>query len=87
MKMNKKYFLNELKTKLNYNEETIEIISNILDETFFIGINNKEKIITKLIERLNIDSKEANKIYNTTSEIIATSLVEKIKHPFKDMDK
>ena len=36
MEMNKKYFINELKKKLNYTEEQAIIINDILEDTFFI---------------------------------------------------
>lgn len=84
--MNKEYFINEMKKKLDYNDQEIEIINKILEETFIIGRNNKEKIINKLIERLNVNEKEANHIYETTSSIIASSLAERLKHPFKSIE-
>ena len=42
MEMNKKYFINELKKKLNYTEEQAIIINDILEDTFFIGKSNNK---------------------------------------------
>lgn len=80
--MNKKEFLKELSEKLNYSEEKSKIVNEIWEDNFFIGRNNKEKIINSLIEKLKITQEEANKIYNDVSSIIATSIKDSIIYPF-----
>ena len=86
MEMNKKYFINELKKKLNYTEEQAIIINDVLDDTFFMGKSNKEKLINGYMEKLNISREEAEHVYDVSSEIIKSSIVQKIKHPFKKID-
>lgn len=86
MKMNKSDFIRELEEKLGYSEEKCIIINDVLESNFFISKKNKEKIITKLIEKLEIDEIEANKIYNTSVSIIASEIKNKLKHPFRSKD-
>lgn len=86
MKMNKTYVLNEIKTRLNYTEEQAVIVNNILEDTFLIGKSNKDKVITRYMNELNVDEEEANKIYETTSTIFAEGIKERLKHPFKSID-
>ena len=43
---------------------------NILENINFFNKKNKEKIIKKIINKLNINNIEANKIYNISLKII-----------------
>lgn len=81
-KMNKGKFIETLTEKLNVDKNTAIIINNILENNNIIGKKNKEKIINDLIEQLKIDDSEANKIYETSMNIIMTEIKNKIKHPF-----
>ena len=83
MKMNKKYFLEELKKKTGLNEDDCLKISNVIDDTFIIGQKNKEKMIYGFVENLNIDEAKAAEIYEIAMDIISSSIKEKLKHPFK----
>lgn len=83
MKMNKTDFIKELSNKLGYNEEKCLQINNIIEDTFLIGKNNKEKMINDLKSKLNITEDEANKIYETAMNIISLEIKNKLKHPFK----
>ena len=85
--MNKIEFIEKLEKKLNYDKNTCEKINNIIENTFLVGKKNKEKMINSFIEELNIKYSEAEKIYETVMEIISNNLKEKIKHPFKNLDK
>ena len=85
--MNKKEFINELKNKLNYTEEKCNKINDIIEDTFIIGKKNKDKMLNKFISELNITKKDANKIYETVIDIISDGIKDKLKHPFKDLDK
>ena len=87
MKMNKNEFIKELMKKLNYDEERCTLINDILEEHFLIGKNNKKNIINDLINKLGIEEKMANNIYNISSKIITTEIKNKLKHPFKNLDK
>lgn len=84
--MNKKEFINELAKKLNLKEESANIINDIFEDNFLIGRKNKEKIISSLKEKLNIDNTRAGEIYNSAMEIITRELKKQIIHPFKDQD-
>lgn len=83
-KINKREFANEIKKQTNYNEEICMMIVNILENNFIFY--NKNKIIIKLIEELNISIEEANNIYNISSNIIKTQIKRKILHPFKNQN-
>lgn len=61
-------------------------INSIIEDTFFIGKKNKEKMIADFKEKLNVDEEEANKIYETAIEIISKGIKDKLKHPFKSQD-
>lgn len=84
--MNKQGFIKELVKQTNLSENECIIINDCLEENFLIGKKNKEKTINLLIERLNIDEKKANEIYNISSSIMANAIKDKIKHPFKGND-
>lgn len=49
------------------------IINDILNSHFIIGRNNKEKIKTDFISKLNFSKKEADELYNICAEIIVKS--------------
>lgn len=70
--------MNSIKEKLKEltkrNDEEIAIIDEILSKHFVIGRNNKEKIIVDFKEKLNINDEEADKLYNTCSEIIVKGI-------------
>ena len=85
--MNKKEVLEKIKKALNCNDETVNKINEVVESTFLIGKNNKDSMIKKFMEKLNISSKEADKIYNTVINIIGNGIKDKIKNPFKDLNK
>ena len=84
--MNKKDFIERLMKQTEYDEEKCSIVNNILESHFLIGKNQKEKIITDFIEKLNINREESNELYNNCVSILSNGLKEKIKHPFKSKD-
>ena len=75
--------IKELKEKLKYNDKQIKIIKDIFEEKLFIGKRNKKRIINNLMEELNIDNEESNKIYNEFNTIFMNRIKYKIIHPFK----
>ena len=83
--MNKKQFIKKLSEKTGYDLEKCNLINNIIEETFIIGKNNKEKMIDKF-QNNSFSAEEAEKIYETSMEIIAGEIKNKLKHPFKDQD-
>ena len=81
--MNKSGFIKELSNKLGYEEKKCILINSVLDDTFLVGKNNKEKIIADLIEKVGVNAEEADKIYNTVMDIFKDNVKDKILHPFK----
>ena len=85
--MNKQEVIEKLQKELKYDDEKCININKIIEETFLIGRKNKQKMIDRFIEEVNVNDDEANKIYETFMDIISKGLKEKLKHPFKDLDK
>ena len=85
--MNKEKVLSVLREKLNLDDEKINKISNIVEDTFLVGKNNKEKMLSRFQEELHIDNEFANKIYDTVMSVIGGGIKDKLLHPFKDLDK
>lgn len=83
MKMNKTGFIKELSKKTGYDEEMCAKINEIVEDTFIIGKNNKEIMIEKFVENLNVNKEKANEIYDTVNSIIGNAIKEKLKNPFK----
>ena len=81
--MNKKEYIKVLQDKTKLPEYKCIMINDILENHFIIGKKNKQKIIDDLKEKLNIDELYADEIYNICTEIISTSIKEKLKSSFK----
>lgn len=84
--MNKEKVLEKLKENTGLSESECSILNSILESHFLIGKNNKEKIITDIIEKLEVSEEKANELYNNSMSIIGNELKEKIKHPFKNQE-
>ena len=80
--MNKSELIKELSSRIGYNIEDTNKINNIFDDNFIIGKKNKEKIISKLMEVISIDEKEANRIYESFAELVKDGVLNRLKHPF-----
>ncbi len=87
MKMNKTKFIETLAKELNCDIEYSRRINDILEENPLIGKKNKEKTVNTFIVELNIDKEEAEKIYEVACSIASSAIKEKIKHPFRNLDK
>lgn len=85
--MNKRTFIRTLEKELNYSNSVCLKINNILENNFFLSYKNKDKIIAKFIEKLNVTSNEALNIYNVSLKILKANIIFKIKHPFKNKSK
>ena len=70
--------MNNIKEKLKEltrrSDEEVTIIDEILNSHFVIGKNNKEKIITDFVEKLNMTKEEADNLYNQCSEVIVKGI-------------
>ena len=84
--MNKQEFITTLEERLSCDHAMASKINEILEETFFIGWKNKEKMIEKLMSEFSITDSEANHIYEVSMAILGSRLKDKLKHPFKDLD-
>lgn len=86
MTMHKTEFIQELQNQLNYEKEKCIIINHILESTFLFGKSSKDKIIRDLINELQIENSEANRIYEIAMNIIRMEIKNKLKHPFRSQD-
>ena len=84
--MNKEKFISTLMEKLNIDKNTAIIINNIIENNNIFIKKNKDKIINEIMDALKIDLEKANNIYETTMNIIATTIKNKLKNPFKSID-
>ena len=85
-KMNKTYFLEQLKEETDLSEKDVLALSSILDDHFVFGKKNKDKIVSDIKEKLEVSNERAEEIYNITMSIISSNLKDKLKHPFKSQD-
>lgn len=84
--MNKTEFINELAKQLSYSQSKCSIVNEVLENNFFISKKNKDKIVTELMQRLEIDEEEAIRVYDVAIKIINDEIKNKLKHPFKSKD-
>ena len=84
--MNKHEFINKLEEELKLEHSKCVIINSVLEDTFIIGKNNKEIMIRKFMEELNIEEEYANEIYDKVCIIIKNAIKNKLRHPFKGKD-
>lgn len=85
-RMNKTYFLEQLKEETKLSEKDVLALSSILDDHFVFGKKNKDKIVSDIKEKLEVSNERAEEIYNITMSIISSNLKDKLKHPFKSQD-
>lgn len=85
-KVNKTYFLNQLKEETNLSEKDVLAISSILDDHFVFGKKNKDKIVSDIKEKLEVSNERAEELYNITMSIISSNVKDKLRHPFKSQD-
>lgn len=85
-KMNKTYFLEQLKEETNLSEKDVLALSSILDDHFVFGKKNKDKIVSDIKGKLEVSNDKAEEIYNITMSIISSNVKDKLKHPFKSQD-
>ena len=80
--MNKEKFVKELENVTRLDNEKCIIINNILESNFIVGKKNKEKIISDVIEKLEMTREEAEKIYESAMSILSSGIKDKLMHPF-----
>lgn len=85
--MNKREFIEALTIKANIEEKDAIIINYILEKYILIGKKSKEHIISDIIEELKVNEEKANELYSTSMYIMKDEIKDKLKHPFKDLDK
>ena len=84
--MNKSEVIKKIMEVTGLSEEKCLQINEVIENYFIIGKNNKEKIISDLIEKLKINKDMANDIYNKVMSVIAGGIKDKLKNPFKSLD-
>lgn len=80
--MNKEKFVKELENVTGLDNEKCIIINNILESNFIVGKKNKEKIVSDVMEKLEMTREEAEKIYESAMSILGSGIKDKLKHPF-----
>ena len=85
--MNKSGFVKQISKELNVDESRARQIADLLEENFLIGKKNKENTIQLFADNLKVTEEEANEIYDKCIDVIKNNLVQKVKHPFKNLDK
>lgn len=58
-------------------QQECEIINEVLNGRFIIGHNQKDKIISDFVEKLNISNEEADELYNQCAETIVKGIFRK----------
>lgn len=84
--MNKEKFIEELSKATGLGKDKCIIINDIIESHFIIGKKNKEKIISDITSKLNLETEQAENIYEAAMSIIGSGVKDKIKHPFKSQD-
>lgn len=84
--MNKEKFIKELEKVTGLDNGKCTIINSILENHFIIGKNNKEKMVSDVMEQLEITREEAEKIYESAMSILGGGIKDKLRHPFGKQD-
>lgn len=78
--MDKDQIIAAIKEKVELPEGLAEKAAKLLDGQSIVG--RKDDIIKLLTEKLKIDEKKANEIYNAVAEVLAGGLFDKVKAIF-----
>ena len=74
---NKEEYIKVLMGKTNRSEEECIVLNQIIEKHFIVGKNNKEKIINDIIQKLQLEYKEADELYNICMENILKGIFKK----------
>ena len=74
---NKEEYIKVLMVKTNRSEGECNILNQIIENHFIVGKNNKEKIINDIIQKLQLEYKEADELYNICMENILKGIFKK----------
>ena len=80
--MTKEDVLKKLSKSLGYSLEETKRINDIFEENFILGKDSKDRIVKLLVKHINVNEKEAERIYEKFLEVLKKGLIEKLKHPF-----
>lgn len=84
--MNKTEFIRALSIKTGLSIEEAKLANKILEDNFFISSKNKDKIISEIVIKININIVEATNIYESAKNILNEEIKNQIKHPFRNKD-
>lgn len=82
MNVNKHEFINCLSEKCDLSVDKCEVVNNIFENNCFLLKKNRDTVIKKIIDQIQVNNAEAIKIYNEANNIIKNEIKNKIKHPF-----
>ena len=74
---NKEEYIKVLMGQTNRSEEECIVLNQIIEKHFIVGKNNKEKIINDIIQKLQLEYKEADELYNICIENILKGIFKK----------
>ena len=80
--MDKDQIIAAIKEKVELPEGVAEKAAKLLDDKSLVGHANKDDIVKTLTEKLKIDEKKANEIYNAVVGFLAGGAMDKIKGLF-----
>lgn len=86
-KMNKTMFIEEISKRCDISTYDATLVNSILEDNFFLSKSSKDNIVNSIIDALNIDIDKATSIYDTCVSIAKEAVKNKIKHPFRNLDK
>ena len=72
-----------IKEKTGLSDDICQKAADVIAQNFGQGQNNKDKIIGLLKDKVKLDDKKANDVYNAVAEFLSGNVVDKIKGFFK----
>ncbi|MBR1376371.1 MAG: hypothetical protein IJ565_00950 [Bacilli bacterium] len=84
--MDKERFIMMLGERLNLTREESVLVSDALDDNFFLSKSNKEATVKSIMNNIKVDEDKASDIYETCVSIVKEEIKNKLKHPFRSQD-
>ena len=82
--MNKEDFIGELISKTGLTQEQGNAANDVFEGTFLAGNDNKDLIVSQLVERVGVDQSQAEMIYTVGIGLLSSSgVMDKVKGLFK----
>ncbi len=68
-----------IKEKTGLSDDLCQKAADVVAQNFAPGTDNKNKLISLLVDKVHLDEGKANDVYNAVSEFLAGGVVDKIK--------